>query len=104
MFAPKNRGRDVRLTEEGCPVSQSLLTHGFLSDDEVLAYPGVNVTSGVHAVIECTQNIPCNPCQDACAKGCISIGSNITSLPVVLPEKGCVACWSTRMPAPTTPR
>ena len=42
--------------------------------------------------MECTQNIPCNPCQDACPKGCISIGENMTSLPVVKPEVECVGC------------
>jgi ferredoxin len=42
--------------------------------------------------MECTQNIPCNPCQDACKKGCISIGKNITSLPVVEEEVPCIGC------------
>ena len=42
--------------------------------------------------MECTQNIPCNPCQDACHQGCISIGSNITSLPVVVKDKKCIGC------------
>ncbi|MFR5028292.1 MAG: ferredoxin family protein [Coprococcus sp.] len=37
------------------------------------------------------QNIPCNPCQDACPKGCISIGANITSLPTVT-ENPCIGC------------
>ena len=92
MFAPKNRGTVPERTEEGCPVSMNLLEHGFLSDDEVLAYPGVTHAKGVHAVIECSQNIPCNPCQDACRKGCISIGKNITSLPVVVGDAACVAC------------
>ena len=92
MFAPKNRGTVPERTEEGCPVSMNLLEHGFLSDDEVLAYPGVTHAKGVHAVIECSQNIPCNPCQDACRKGCISIGENITSLPVVVGDAACVAC------------
>jgi len=92
MFAPKNRGRVVEKTDEGCPISRNLLEHGFLSDDEVWSYPGATHAKGVHAVIECSQNIPCNPCQDACARGCISIGDNITSLPVILPEKSCIAC------------
>ena len=41
MFAPKNRGKDLRETEEGCPISQNLLRKGYLSDEEVFAYPGV---------------------------------------------------------------
>ncbi len=92
MFAPKNRGKKIEVTEEGCPVSQHLLRHGYLADEELDSYPGVTHTSGVHPVIECTQNIPCNPCQDACKKGCISIGEHITSLPIVLPESTCINC------------
>ena len=92
MFAPKNRGKKIEKTEEGCPVSTHLLRHGYLSDEELDSYPGVTHIAGVHPVIECTQNIPCNPCQDACKKGCISIGEHITSLPIVVPESHCVDC------------
>lgn len=94
MFAPGSRGKRVETTEEGCPVSKSLLGRGFLADEEVRSYPGAAAAGGegIHAVIECTQNIPCNPCQDACPKGCISIGENITSLPVVVPGASCIGC------------
>lgn len=92
MFAPENRGKLVTKTEEGIDTSMSLLEKGYLSDEEVDKYPGVTHPVGIHPVMECTQNIPCNPCQDACAKGCISIGNNITSLPVVVPEAKCVGC------------
>jgi Fe-S-cluster-containing hydrogenase component 2 len=47
---------------------------------------------GVHPVMECTQNIPCNPCQDACPKKCIKIGEKITSLPAVDESATCVGC------------
>ena len=92
MFAPKNRGKKIDLTEEGCPVSKHLLRHGYLAEDELDNYPGVTHAPGVHPVIECTQNIPCNPCQDACRKGCISIGEHITSLPIVVEGSHCVNC------------
>lgn len=91
MFAPKNRGRLVEKTEEGIAVSMSLLEHGFVAEDEIERYPGVTHKKGIHPVIECTQNIPCNPCQDACPKGCISIGANITSLPTVT-DSPCIGC------------
>ena len=42
--------------------------------------------------MECTQNIPCNPCQDACPKKCIKIGENITSLPAVDETAECIGC------------
>lgn len=92
MFAPKNRGRLVTKTEEGIDTSMNLLEKGFVADDEIERYPGVTHTVGIHPVMECTQNIPCNPCQDACAKGCISIGANITSLPVVKNDVKCIGC------------
>ena len=92
MFAVENRGKDIRETEEGCPVSQNLLKTGHLEQEELSKYPGVIRKAGVHPVIECTQNIPCNPCQDACKFGCISIGSKITSLPIVVAEAECKNC------------
>lgn len=92
MFAPKNRGKKLETTEEGIPLSESLLTRGYISDDEIARYPGFVKKAGVHPVMECTQNIPCNPCQDACPKGCISIGENITSLPVVVADSDCIGC------------
>ena len=92
MFAVENRGKDIKETEEGCPVSMHLLKTGYLEDEELEKYPGVIKKKGVHPVIECTQNIPCNPCQDACKFGCISIGNNITTLPIVVPNSECKNC------------
>lgn len=92
MFAPKNRGKLVQKTEEGIDVSMNLLEKGYVADREIERYPGVTSQKGIHPVIECTQNIPCNPCQDACPKGCIRIGKNITSLPVVDTEHECIGC------------
>lgn len=92
MFAPENRGKKIERTEEGIPISENLLTHGFVSDGEIDRFPGVTRSAKVHPVMECTQNIPCNPCQDACKMGCISIGEQITSLPVVVEGKECVNC------------
>lgn len=92
MFAPENRGKKIETTEEGIAISESLLQKGYVAEEEIERFPGVTHQVGVHPVMECTQNIPCNPCQDACPKGCISIGENITSLPVVVPEAVCVGC------------
>jgi Fe-S-cluster-containing hydrogenase component 2 len=91
MFAPKNRGKKIEETEEGIEISHNLLEKGYVADEEIERFPGVAHKKGVHPVMECTQNIPCNPCQDACPRGCISIGENITSLPIVKDEK-CVNC------------
>ncbi len=92
MFAPKNRGKLVEMTDEGIPVSMNLLEKGYISDEEIERFPGVTKQKGIHPVIECTQNIPCNPCQDACKMGCIMIGENITSLPAIDKEKKCIGC------------
>ena len=92
MFAPKNRGKVIEKTEEGIEISTSLLKNGYVADDEIERFPGVTHKVGVHPVMECTQNIPCNPCQDACPKGCISIGENITSLPIVVEGSECINC------------
>lgn len=92
MFAPKNRGKQIEKTEEGIAISTNLLKKGYVADDEIERFPGVTHKKGIHPVIECTQNIPCNPCQDACPKKCISIGENITSLPIVVPEADCINC------------
>lgn len=92
MFAPENRGRLIEQTEEGIPVSMNLLTKGYIAEDEIERYPGVTHKAGVHPVMECSQNIPCNPCQDACPRHCIRIGVHITSLPVVDESAQCVGC------------
>lgn len=92
MFAPGMRGKKITETEEGIAISENLLRHGFVADDEMERFPGVTHSTGVHPVMECTQNIPCNPCQDACPRHCIRIGNKITALPSVDPSKTCTGC------------
>lgn len=92
MFAPENRGKTLTKTQENIDLSMNLLKKGYLTDDEVEKYPGVTHKIGIHPVMECSQNIPCNPCQDACPKNCIKIGENITSLPAVDDSAQCVGC------------
>lgn len=92
MFAPGNRGKKIERTEEGIAVSTSLLEKGYVADEEIERFPGVTRKAGIHPVIECTQNIPCNPCQDACPKKCIKIGSDITALPAINADVECVGC------------
>ena len=38
---------------------------------------------GPIAVIECIEEIPCNPCETSCPKGSITIGKPITNLPYI---------------------
>ncbi len=51
---------------------------------------------GPIAVIECVENIPCNPCVDACPRGAISIEGDVNGTPSVDGEKcnGCRVCLS----------
>lgn len=97
MFSRKNKGRTyLTKTEEGFNISQNLLKNGYLDEKEISGYPGIPDEkirrNGITPIIECTQNIPCNPCQTACAKKCIKVGSVITSLPVVDEKSNCIGC------------
>lgn len=75
----------------------SLVTTGYLSDEELRTSPGVPSEArrrqGLVAVIECIQDIPCNPCEAGCPSGAIVVGEDITALPRLEEEK-CVGCRS----------
>lgn len=45
-------------------------------------------------VVDCSQQIPCNPCETACRKGAIRVGEDVCALPVSDPEAcdGCGRC------------
>lgn len=47
--------------------------------------------AGARVVIECEQNIPCNPCETICPHGAIKVGKDIVNYPTLDPEK-CTAC------------
>jgi len=82
-------------------MSQDLSTSGYLSEEELKGSPGIPSEArrkkGPVAVIECTQDIPCNPCEGSCKVGAISVGVDITNVPH-LDENKCVGC-STCVPA-----
>jgi Fe-S-cluster-containing hydrogenase component 2 len=46
---------------------------------------------GPVAIIECFQQIPCNPCADACPQGAIAISGNISERPA-FDETKCSGC------------
>lgn len=93
MFSHENKGRtDLLKTDEGIDLSISLLKNGYVGDEEIERFTGIIKTKGIHPVIECTQNIPCNPCQETCKFGCINVGEDITSLPSVNQENKCTGC------------
>ena len=97
MFGPENKGRsDIVETDEGCPLCETLLTKGYLADVAMQHYPGIpdeqRRRRGVVPIIECAQNIPCDPCQDACPKGCIRVDGSIAHLPVFEEKEPCTGC------------
>jgi len=78
----------------------SMISTGYLEYEELVALQTLpseeRYRKGPVAVIECVQEIPCNPCEAACAFGAIKIGEPITNLPVLAMDKctGCGVCIS----------
>jgi len=64
---------------------------------QLLGYPGTErFEKNPVVVIECDQDIPCNPCEDICPERAIAVGTPITNLPSVDTNKcnGCTMCIS----------
>jgi Fe-S-cluster-containing hydrogenase component 2 len=68
---------------------------GFLSDEELdkgLGIPSeARRRKGTVAVLECLEDIPCNPCEASCKVGAIEVGEDITTPPRLYEDK-CVGC------------
>ena len=92
MFAPQNKGKSFDKTDEGYPLSQTLLKKGYLKTEELREFPNFADSVGIHPVIECTQNIPCNPCFKLCPKKCILSGDSLTAIPKRSYENTCIGC------------
>jgi Fe-S-cluster-containing hydrogenase component 2 len=70
---------------------------GYLSEEELKNSPGIPSEArrrkGPVAVIECIEDIPCNPCESSCNAEAIKVGEDITNLPHLEEEK-CIGCRS----------
>ena len=70
---------------------------GFLSEEELRGGPGIPSEArrrkGAVAVLECLEDIPCNPCESICKFDAIKVGEDITT-PPRLTEDNCVGCRS----------
>lgn len=73
----------------------SMINTGYLEYEELKTIQKLpddeRYEKGPVAVIECVQEIPCNPCEAACHFGAIDVGEPITNLPVCNVEK-CIGC------------
>ncbi|MCC3145145.1 FAD-dependent oxidoreductase [Halanaerobium sp. Z-7514] len=81
-------------SREGYPLAKTLLKKGYLKAEELKKFPGFidKKSSEVIPIIECTQNIPCDPCQDICPKDCIKVEGDIVTLPELDENFECSAC------------
>jgi len=72
--------------------------NGYPSFDELRVTPGFPSEERIHrgpvAVIECVQEIPCDPCAGACPRQAIRVGVDITVLPELIEDRcnGCGSC------------
>ena len=79
-------------------MNEGIIYTGVPSAEELASCPGVpseeRMKKGRVAVIECVQQIPCNPCEGACPAHAIKIGAEITNLPCIEEDKctGCGMC------------
>lgn len=68
---------------------------GYLTQEEEVnskCYPSEErFNRGPVVIIECTEEIPCNPCEIACKFEAIKIGKPITNVPI-LDEDLCIGC------------
>ncbi|MFT3984796.1 MAG: 4Fe-4S binding protein [Lachnospiraceae bacterium] len=78
----------------------ALINAGYLEYEELKSMQKLpaeeRFLQGPVAVIECVQEIPCNPCEAACHFGAIHVGDPITNLPMLDAGKcvGCAMCVS----------
>jgi Fe-S-cluster-containing hydrogenase component 2 len=74
----------MSLIETGHVTIEELKTFKLFPSDDRFA-------KGPVAVVECIQEIPCNPCEAACPVGAIKVGEPITALPIV-DSVACTGC------------
>lgn len=89
---------NLRIFSELADMKKAIKDSSVLSMSELQASPGYpsekRFRAGPVAVIECIQEIPCNPCESACRFNAIFVGEPITNLPRLVEEKcrGCGEC------------
>lgn len=71
---------------------------GLLTQEQIesVSPPAERLAEGPVVVVECVENIPCNPCASACPRGAITIEGDINDTPSVdyAECNGCTLCIS----------
>lgn len=79
-------------------MQKGLAQTGYISEEELENHPGIPSAGrrkkSAVVVIECIQDIPCNPCETSCKVDAIVVGEDITNLPHIDEDKciGCLSC------------
>ena len=61
-----------------------LIKDGVATFDQVISkFPELDILSKPKAIIECYENIACNPCSTSCPFNAITIGEDINNIPKV---------------------
>ena len=80
---------------EYCP-SEKLKSSGIADREDIdSVWPSEErLSKGPVVIVECFQEIPCNPCETSCPRKAITVGSDINALPQVDHSKcnGCSIC------------
>lgn len=73
-------------------MTHTVLTPMVDSFKETPGFPSKErINKGPVAIIECEQQIPCNPCETGCPRNAIEVGIPITNLPEIK-EDACTGC------------
>jgi len=79
-------------------LSEKLTTCGIADATDIkTSWPSEErLKKGPVVIVECFQEIPCNPCETSCPRNAIVVGDNINDLPKVDHNKcnGCTVCVS----------
>lgn len=79
-------------------LSEKLTSKGIADQSDIKNSwpPEERLKKGPVVIVECFQEIPCNPCETSCPRNAIVVGDNINDLPQVDHYKcnGCTICVS----------
>ena len=94
----KTSAEKVSVRVDGQSVTSTLINDGIPTKEDLarVCPSEERLMKGPVAIVECFQEIPCDPCVKACKRGAIAMPGHLSSLPVVNSElcNGCGLCIS----------